>query len=191
MQFISPFNTEETARIAGRQALGPLIDAIRCTIADIVKDSEESHSRLLMMTCQDKEKPVEPVEIDTMATIQAEHAEMLVNIVVALDEHRYYRGNQAVRDWLFGPSGPHDIDELKAILVRLDELETEVKENRGQIYDAFINLCDKLDGPDEPDTDIDTTTKEARIKALERLITNAQIDLYKLRSDDNGGPAGG
>ena len=193
MQFISPFNTEETARIAGRQALGPLIDAIRCTIADIVKDSEDAHGRLLLLTCDDTE-PVEPIEIDTMATIQAEHAEMLVNIVIALDEHRYYRGNQAVRDWLFGPSGPHDIDELKAILIRLDELEIEVKENRGQIYDAFINLCDKLDGPDESDTtdnDIDTTTKEARIKALERLITNAQIDLYKLRSDDNGGPAGG
>ena len=192
MQFISPFNTEEKARIAGRQALGPLIDAIRCTIADIVKDSEEAHSRLLMMTCQDKEKPVEPVEIDTMATINSEHAEMLVNIVVALDEHRYYRGNQAVKDWLFGPSGPHDIDELKAILIRLDELEIEVKENRGQIYDAFINLCDKLNGPDELDNDnTDNTTKEARIKALERLIANAQIDLYKLRSDDDGGPAGG
>jgi hypothetical protein len=170
MQFISPFNTEETARMAGRQALGPLIDAIRCTIADIVKDSEEAHAQL------------EPVDIDTI---------LLVNIVVALDEHRYYRGNQAVRDWLFGPSGPHDIDELKAILIRLDELEIEVKENRGQIYDAFINLFDKLDGPDNTDTtdiDIDNTTKEARIKALERLITNAQIDLYKLRSDDDGGP---
>ena len=168
MKFISPFKSEETARIAGRQALGPLIDAIRCTIADIIKDSEEAHALF------------EPVDIDTI---------LLVNIVVALDEHRYYRGNQAVKDWLFGPSGPHDIDELKAILIRLDELEIEVKENRGQIYDAFIKLCDKLEGPDEPDTDIDTTTKEARIKALERLITNAQIDLYKLRSDDDGGPA--
>ncbi len=112
--------------MAGRQALGPLIDAIRCTIADIVKDSEEAHSRLLLLTCKETE-PVEPVEIDTMATANSEHAEMLVNIVVALDEHRYYRGNQAVRDWLFGPSGPHDIDELKAILIRLDELEIEVK----------------------------------------------------------------
>lgn len=148
MQFINPFNSEDTARIAGRQALGPLIDAIRCTIADIVKDSEEAHARLLMITCQDPTEPVEHTEIDTMATIQSEHADLLVNIVIALDEHRQYRGNQAVKDWLFGASGSHDLEELKAILIRLDELETEVKENRGQIYDAFITLCDRLEGPD-------------------------------------------
>ena len=99
MQFISPFMTEDTARTAGRQALGPLIDAIRCTIADIIKDSEDAHARLLLLSCEDA---TEPVEIDTMATIQSEHAEILVNIVVALDEHRNHRGQQAVHDWITG-----------------------------------------------------------------------------------------
>ena len=97
MQFISSFNNEDTARTVGRQALGPLIDAIRCTIADIIKDSEDEHARLLMLSSKDTP---EPVEIDTMATIQAEHADLLVNIVIALDEHRSHRGQQAVHDWI-------------------------------------------------------------------------------------------
>ena len=100
MQFISSFNNEDTARTAGRQALGPLIDAIRCTIADIIKDSEDAHARLLLLSTQATTEPVEPVEIDTMATINSEHSDLLVNIVIALDEHRQHRGQQAVYDWI-------------------------------------------------------------------------------------------
>ena len=105
MQFISPFMTEDTARTAGRQALGPLIDAIRCTIADVIKDSEDAHARLLLLSTQ---ATTEPVEIDTMATIQAEHADLLVNIVIALDEHRQHRGQQAVHDWITGTDTTED-----------------------------------------------------------------------------------
>ena len=110
MQFISPFNNEDTARTAGRQAMGPLIDAIRCTIADIIKDSEDAHTRLLLLSTQATTEPVEPVEIDTMATIQAEHADLLVNIVIALDEHRSHRGQQAVHDWITGTDTTEDTD---------------------------------------------------------------------------------
>ena len=148
MQFISPFNNEDTARTVGRQAMGPLIDAIRCTIADIIKDSEDAHTRLLMLSSKDTP---EPVEIDTVATIQAEHADLLVNIVIALDEHRQHRGQQAVHDWITGTDTTEDTDT---------------------------------------DTTTTETTKEARIAALERLIVDAQVDLYKLRSDD-GGPDNG
>jgi len=108
MQFISPFNNEDTARTAGRQALGPLIDAIRCTIADIIKDSEDAHARLLLLSCEDA---TEPVEIDTMATINSEHADLLVNIVIALDEHRSHRGQQAVYDWITGTDTTEDTKE--------------------------------------------------------------------------------
>ena len=110
---------KDTAKMAGRQAIGPLIEAIRATIAGIVQSI-------------DNESIIHP----------------LLNIVIALDEHRQYRGDQAVKKWLFGANGPHDLDELKGILIRLDELEIEVKENRGHIYDAFIHLCDKLRSDD-------------------------------------------
>ena len=112
MYFISPFNTEETARIAGRQSLGELIANIRCTILQIVVDSEEAHTRLLSLN-REEDGPVERATeatvnskhtemIDNMATIQSEHAEMLVNMVIALDEYRQCRGEQAVHDFITG-----------------------------------------------------------------------------------------
>ena len=114
-----PLNSQDTAKMAGRQAIGPLIEAIRATIAGIVQTTEN-------------ESIIHP----------------LLNIVIALDEHRQYRGDQAVKKWLFGANGPHDLDELIAILDKLDELENEVQQNRGHIYKAFVNLCDKLRSDD-------------------------------------------
>lgn len=101
MHFISPFHSEENARIAGRQSLSELIANIRCTILEIVVDSEEAHSRLLALTL-DNTEPVEPVEIDSMATANSEHANMLVNIVIALDEYRQCKSEQAVHDLIIG-----------------------------------------------------------------------------------------
>ena len=98
MQFKSPFTDEDTAKETGRQALGPLIDAIRGTVADMLKDLGAGMARLLMLSC-------DPSEIDAIARIQWEHAKLLVNIVLSLDEHRLYRGHQAVEDWL---TGGHD-----------------------------------------------------------------------------------
>ena len=125
--------TEDTARTAGRQALGPLIDAIRCTIADIIKDSEEAHARLLMLSCEDATEPVEPVEIDTMATIQAEHADLLVNIVIALDEHRYHRGQQAVYDWLRDTETITDTTDPTTKNAHLQALEHLILEAKAKI----------------------------------------------------------
>ena len=105
MQFISPFMTEDTARIAGRQPLSQLLSDIRLTIAMIVHDSEDAHTRLLLLSTQattEPVEPVEPVEIDTMATINSEHANMLVNVVIALDEYLVQRGKKTVQDWLIG-----------------------------------------------------------------------------------------
>ena len=109
MYFISPFNTEDTARIAGRQSLGELIANIRCTILEIVVDSEDAHTRLLSLTTVNSEHVEMATEatvnskhtemIDTMATVNSEHAEMLVNMVIALDE---FQACSADHEWVTG-----------------------------------------------------------------------------------------